>query len=51
EGPLGFSEHTVRGLKKMKLKTGLSLLIMLAMAVGRIKEGQKNKIRSLVKAA
>lgn len=51
EGPLGFSEHTVRGLKKMKLKTGLSLLIMLAMAVGRIKEGQKDKIRSLVQAA
>lgn len=47
----GFENHTIRGLKKMKLKTGLSLMVMLAMAVGRIKEKQEDKMRSLVQPA
>lgn len=47
----GFENHTIRGLKKMKLQCSLSLMVMLAMAVGRIKEKQKEKMRSLVGAA
>ena len=44
----GFENHTIRGMKKMKIKCGLSLCIMLAMALGRIKEKQPEKMRSLV---
>jgi hypothetical protein len=32
----------------MKLKLGLALCVMLAMALGRAKENQPEKIRSLV---
>ncbi len=44
----GFELHTIRGLKKMKLRVGLALCVMLAMALGRIREHEKDKIRSLV---
>ena len=47
----GFENHTIRGIEKMKLKCSLSLIVMLAMAVGRIKEKQKENMRSLVKPA
>jgi len=47
----GFELHTIRGMAKMKLRCGLALSVMLAMAVGRIKEKQREKMRSLVKAA
>lgn len=44
----GFENHTIRGLKKMRIKCGLALCIMLAMALGRISENQPEKMRSLV---
>ena len=47
----GFEEHYVRGLKKTKLKMGLALIVMLTMAVGRIRENQNELMRSLVKSA
>lgn len=47
----GFEKHFIRGLQKMKLRCGLALMVMLAMAVGRIREKQGANIRSLVKAA
>lgn len=50
----GFENHTIRGLKKMKVRMGLALSVMLAMALGRTKIGQKRALRSLlepVKAA
>ncbi len=47
----GFEQHYIRGLKKMKLRCSIAFCIMLAMAIGRIKEKQKDYIRSLVKAA
>lgn len=47
----GFENHTIRGIKKMRLKCSLALIVMLAMAVGRIKEKQADKMRSLVKPA
>ncbi len=47
----GFENHYIRGLKKMRLRMGLALCVMLAMALGRIKENQRDKMRSLVKTA
>ena len=46
----GFEVHTIRGLTKMKTRCGLALCVMLALAVGRIKEKQTDKLRSLVAA-
>ena len=48
EMSFGFKNHTIRGLNKMKARCGLSLCVMLAMALGRIKEKQPEKMRSLV---
>jgi len=47
----GFENHFIRGLKKMKLRCGLAFGVMLAMALGRVKEKQPGKLRSLVQAA
>ena len=47
----GFENHFIRGLKKMTFRVGLALCVMLALSVGRIKENQKDKMRSLVKTA
>ena len=47
----GFENHFIRGLAKMKLRCGLAFLVMLTMALGRVKEKQKEKLRSLVQAA
>ena len=51
ETSFGFETHFIRGMAKMKVRCGLSLCIMLAMAMGRIKQNQKDLMRSLVKAA
>ena len=47
----GFEQHFIRGLAKMKLRMGLALVVMLSMALGRIKEKQKEDMRSLIKQA
>lgn len=47
----GFEKHYIRGKKKMEIRCGIALCVMLAMAVGRIKEKQADKMRSLVKSA
>jgi len=44
----GFELHTIRGMAKMKMRCGLALCVMLAMALGRVKENQAEKMRSLV---
>lgn len=51
DGAYGLEKHFIRGLKKMKLRCTLALMLMLAMAVGRIREKQPVSIRSLVRAA
>jgi len=48
---LGFENHTIRGLDKMELRCGMALMAMLAMALGRIREKQEEKMRSLIAAA
>jgi hypothetical protein len=47
----GFDQHYIRGMKKMRLRLGLALVVMLAMAVGRIQANQHKLLRSLVKPA
>ncbi|MGA2642389.1 MAG: transposase [Spirochaetia bacterium] len=47
----GFEKHTIRGLTKMYTRCCLALVVMLAMAVGRIKANQAEAMRSLLKAA
>jgi hypothetical protein len=46
----GFEKHYIRGQRKMTLRISMALCVMLAMAVGRIKENQKDKMRDLVQA-
>jgi hypothetical protein len=47
----GFERHFLRGQAKMRLRVGLALVVMLAMALGRIKQKQEDAIRCLVRAA
>lgn len=47
----GFEKHYIRGLGKMQVRVGLAFCVMLAMAVGKIKENKLEQIRSLVKVA
>lgn len=44
----GFERHYIRGKKKMHLRVTLALVVMLALAVGHIRDGEMEKIRSLV---
>jgi len=44
----GFENHTIRGLKKMKLRVSMAYMAMLAMALGRIRDNSAEKMRSLV---
>lgn len=46
----GFEKHFIRGQEKMELRVGLALCVMLAMAVGRIKEKHQELMRSLVRS-
>lgn len=46
----GFERHYIRGLKKMKLRCGLALSVMLTIAVGRLRQKNPQLMRSLVKS-
>ena len=50
-GGFGFERAGIRGLAKMRLRVTMALTIMLAMALGRIRAGQPEHLRSLVKPA
>lgn len=50
-GAFGFERHFIRGMRKMRARTGLALVVMLAVAVGRIRANQSDRIRSLVSTA
>jgi len=47
----GFEEHYIRGLKKMTLRCTLALMIMLVMALGRVRQNKRQHLRSVVRAA
>jgi len=51
DGNFGFENHTIRGKRKMELRVAMAYMVMLAMALGRIKAKQLENIRSLVKVA
>jgi hypothetical protein len=44
---LGFEQHTIRGLKKMTTRVTLALIVLLAMALGRVMVDQAELMRSL----
>ena len=44
---LGFEEHFIRGKAKMEARVALALVVMLAMALGRIRANQAELMRSL----
>jgi hypothetical protein len=44
----GFERHFIRGLAKMRLRVGMALVVMLAMALGSIEAGEQYRMRSLV---
>ena len=48
DGSFQFERHYIRGYKKMQFRVGLALVVMLALAVGHIQAGEKEKMRSLV---
>ncbi len=47
----GFERHFIRGKKKMRLRLGLALLVMLGTALAWVEAGQVQNVRSLLKAA
>lgn len=44
----GFERHTIRGLAKMQARMGLALCVILALAIGFIRQGRPGMMRSLV---
>jgi len=46
----GLEHHFIRGLAKMRLRCSLALVVMLAMALGRVRRKQRDRMRSLVAA-
>ena len=48
DNSFGFEHHFIRGMHKMKLRIGLAFAVMLAMALGHIKQGRAHQMRSLV---
>jgi len=47
----GFENHYIKGMKKMKFRCSIAMIVMLAMALGRVREKRFDSMRSLVKAA
>lgn len=43
-----FEKHFIRGLDKMKLRVGLAMCVMMSMALGHIRAGRPEQMRSLV---
>jgi len=46
-----FERHFIRGLAKMRVRTGLAFVVMLSMALGRVREKRRDLARSLVRVA
>jgi hypothetical protein len=45
----GFERHSIRGQRKMEVRMGLGLAVMLAMALGRLEAGQPEQMRSVTR--
>ena len=48
DNSFGFERHFIRGREKMSARVGLALVVMMALAVGHIKAGRPECMRSLV---
>lgn len=48
---LGFENHTIRGKSKMKMRCSLAMIIILTMALGRIRQDRPDLMRSTVRSA
>ena len=46
----GFEQHTIRGHKKMQVRMSISLTLMLAFAVGKIRQNKEDEIRQFLRA-
>ena len=44
----GCELHTIRGMKKMPVRVGLALVVMLAVALGRVRQKRPQAMRRLV---
>ena len=51
DNSFGFERHFIRGKAKMTARVGLALVVMMALAVGHIKAGRPECMRSLVAGA
>lgn len=51
DGFFGLENHNIRGQKKMEVRCGLALCVMLAMAVGRVRQKKPELMCSLVVSA
>lgn len=45
----GFEDHYIRGKANMSTRVGLALAVMMALALGHVKEGRQAQMRSLVR--
>jgi hypothetical protein len=48
DNSFGFERHFIRGLAKMQTRVGLALAVMMAMALGHVRQGRIEQMRSLV---
>lgn len=44
----GFEQHFIRGIAKMTTRVALAIAVMMAMALGHIRAGRPEQMRSLV---
>ena len=51
DGAFMFEHHYIRGKDKMEARVTIAFIVMLAMALGRIRQNQPSLMRSLVKRA
>ena len=49
DNSFGFEKHYIRGKAKMQTRVGLALAVMMAMALGHVKAGRIQQMRSLVR--
>ena len=50
DNDFGFERHYLRGLTRMRTRVGLALTVMMSLAVGHIRAGRPEQMRSLVGA-
>jgi len=50
DNDFGFEKHYIRGKAKMQMRVGLAAAVMMAMALGHVREGRIEQMRSLVRS-